>query len=274
MKIFVPIDFSAASDWGFYYAYQLARQLDAELIAAHIYQPPYVESTMPEKIVREIVSDRAEERMGHLRANTQPPIGCADDVRIRHILESSAALDIMGLAKREGADLIIMGTHGAEGLVNKFIGTNASSVVADAPCPVITVPVGTEFKGFSSIAYAADFDENDLNNIDQLLTLAKLTGAQVYCVHINVVGEQRKLNLEADFRNRFAERFEGKPVTFSTRSANSVEDGLESFMRLNKVSILAMQPQKRKFFARWFGTGSLTREMVLRAERPILAFHS
>lgn len=274
MKILIPIDFSAASDWGFYYAYQLADTLGAELIAAHIYQPPYVESTMPSKVVQEVIADRGQERMGHLRANTQPPLHCADRVKIKHVVESNAAIDISGVAEKHQADLIILGTHGAEGLINKFIGTNASSLVSDAPCPVITVPIGTDFQGFKSIAYAVDFDEQDLTNIDQLLTLATLTSTQIHCIHINVIGDQRKLNMEADFRNSFAGKFEGKPVSFSVRSAISVEEGLESFMRLNDISILAMQPQKRKFFDRWFGGGSLTRELVLRAKRPILAFNS
>jgi nucleotide-binding universal stress UspA family protein len=275
MKILVPIDFSKASDWGFYYAYNLAVQLDAQLIAVHLYRPPYVESTMPERIIKEVLSQKEQEMTAHLYSNTQPPLKSKANVQIERLLVSAALHDIVSLSKEHQADLIIMGTHGADGAFDKLLGTNTSNVVEFAPCPVIAVPSGTNFSEFSCIAYALNFEDNDFDNIEDLVALATLTKAKVHCIHVNVVGEtDDDKEKEAQFRLKFAEKFADNPlVTYTTRSAMTIEDGLESFLRFNEVSVLAMQPRKRGFWSRMFGDSSVTREMVLRANLPILAFH-
>jgi len=42
-------------------------------------------------------------------------------------------------AKTEGADLIIMGSHGRTGLVRLMLGSVAAKVLAESPVPVLIV---------------------------------------------------------------------------------------------------------------------------------------
>jgi nucleotide-binding universal stress UspA family protein len=46
---------------------------------------------------------------------------------------------IVRSAKRQRADLIVMGTHGRTGVARFFLGSVAARVAATAPCPVLTV---------------------------------------------------------------------------------------------------------------------------------------
>ena len=46
---------------------------------------------------------------------------------------------IVRLARREAADLIVIGTHGRSGLGRLFMGSVAARVLATAKCPVLTV---------------------------------------------------------------------------------------------------------------------------------------
>ena len=46
---------------------------------------------------------------------------------------------IIGLAEKESAELIVMGTHGRTGLMRLLMGSVAEAVVRHAPCPVLTV---------------------------------------------------------------------------------------------------------------------------------------
>ncbi len=46
---------------------------------------------------------------------------------------------IARMAKRIGADLVVVGTHGRTGLARVALGSVAERVVALAPCPVLTV---------------------------------------------------------------------------------------------------------------------------------------
>lgn len=53
------------------------------------------------------------------------------------LLEGRAADEIARLAKEQGYDLIVMGTHGRGGLKRLVLGSVAESVVRQAACPVL-----------------------------------------------------------------------------------------------------------------------------------------
>jgi len=47
--------------------------------------------------------------------------------------------EIVGLARDERADLVVIGTHGRGGMSRALLGSVADRVVRLAPCPVLTV---------------------------------------------------------------------------------------------------------------------------------------
>lgn len=55
------------------------------------------------------------------------------------ILNGPVHSRIVAAARRERADVIVMGTHGRTGLARAFLGSVAGRVVATASCPVMTV---------------------------------------------------------------------------------------------------------------------------------------
>jgi len=55
------------------------------------------------------------------------------------VAQGSPAEKIVETAKKEGVDLIIMGTHGRKGLERAIFGSVCDKVVRTAPCPVLTV---------------------------------------------------------------------------------------------------------------------------------------
>jgi nucleotide-binding universal stress UspA family protein len=59
-------------------------------------------------------------------------------------------------AKQEGADFIVMGTHGRGALERFFIGSVADRVIRAAPCAVVTTrETGGTTEGASPVAPAA-----------------------------------------------------------------------------------------------------------------------
>jgi len=61
-------------------------------------------------------------------------------VRARGMLVSGVAHEqIVRMAKRQKAAVIVMGTHGRTGVARFFLGSVAARVAATASCPVLTV---------------------------------------------------------------------------------------------------------------------------------------
>jgi nucleotide-binding universal stress UspA family protein len=55
------------------------------------------------------------------------------------VLPGRTFVEIIQYARRVGADLIVMGTHGRSALKQMLLGSVAEKVVRKAPCPVLTV---------------------------------------------------------------------------------------------------------------------------------------
>jgi hypothetical protein len=49
------------------------------------------------------------------------------------------SVEIVSVAQKQNADLIVMGTHGRTGLSHILLGSTAERVIQHAPCPVLTV---------------------------------------------------------------------------------------------------------------------------------------
>lgn len=272
-KIIVPVDFSSASSWGFYYAYDLAKMIGADLVAVHLYWPPYVESTYPIDIIQSIINEKEKEVLRHLKAATRAPLSDKDPVNISYVVKPGSENTIVNVAKEQKADFIIMGTHGAGKALDKVWGTNTANVIRDATCPVLAIPIGATFKDIKNIAYATDFDQKDTAFLFQLALIATAIKANVHCVHINQADYPYEEKQEEVFRETFEENFVDLPVSYSVWSANEIEEGLETFCRVNKIDILGMLTHKKTLWDKLFGGGSVTKKMTMRTNLPLLAFH-
>jgi nucleotide-binding universal stress UspA family protein len=138
-RILVPTDFSEPADEALDYALNLARALGATVSLAHVFTDPYEQARyseqyvpMPEAIRAEILAD-IHQRLAVRAARTGQPGATAE------ILTGPTARAIVDCAQRQGAHLIVMGTHGRHGVAHVLMGSVAERVVRTAPCPVLTV---------------------------------------------------------------------------------------------------------------------------------------
>lgn len=58
-----------------------------------------------------------------------------------YVASGNPADEILVYAESLGARYIVMGTHGRGGLARAIVGSVAESVVRQAPCPVVVVPL-------------------------------------------------------------------------------------------------------------------------------------
>lgn len=67
--------------------------------------------------------------------------------------EGPISASIVNTANKYSCDLIVMGTHGASGFREMFIGTNAYKVIKYATCPVLIIPTKKKYKQFKNIVF-------------------------------------------------------------------------------------------------------------------------
>lgn len=80
------------------------------------------------------MTDDVVSRLTELAAQAAPSV----KQLMVHVRVGSPDVQIAQLASDLGADLIVVGTHGRQGLVRFILGSVAESLVRNAPCPVLT----------------------------------------------------------------------------------------------------------------------------------------
>jgi nucleotide-binding universal stress UspA family protein len=137
-KILAPTDLSDLSSVGVRYAMEMARDLSAEVIVLHVV--PVGEDWVPPKSgdVRNLMASETAALDRFLSDKLGDELNL---VEIRKRVELGAAMtNIVAMAERENADMIIMATHGRTGLSHILLGSVAEKVVARASCPVLVIP--------------------------------------------------------------------------------------------------------------------------------------
>ena len=137
-RILIATDFAESAEHALDYATELARTQAAELVLLHVYVelPPYPEVASAQVAAiyeeqRRWVETALEERARRARG-----AGLLARPLVR---TGSPAGVIARTAEEEGADMVVVGTHGRSGLDRLLLGSVAERVVRLAPCPVLVV---------------------------------------------------------------------------------------------------------------------------------------
>src|SRR5687767_881938 len=138
-RILVPTDFSPQSEAAWGLARRLARAVGAEVVLLHAFveAPLYSESAFAAERVREAYAAGRTWVAGQLArwaANAQQ-----EGLTVRTLLRSGGVAheEIVDAARVEGADLIVIGTHGYGGVDRLLLGSVADRVLRRASCPVL-----------------------------------------------------------------------------------------------------------------------------------------
>lgn len=138
-KVICPTDFSEASFRALATAVELAEQTPYEICV--VYVEPADEAIAPLADLRlgaEYATNRHVAAVQNLCSVLEEHV--PSHISTRPILKfGDAATQIVATATEEGADLIVLTTHGAGQSSPATLGSVAESILRNAPCPVLTI---------------------------------------------------------------------------------------------------------------------------------------
>ena len=145
-RILVPVDGSATSKAGLREAITLAKGQGAQLQLVHVADQHYIALMGIESsgAIGEMMETTKRVGRGILR-NAEAAARKAGVKASSVLLETvtgPAADPIVRQAKKWGADLIVLGTHGRRGVRRLLMGSDAEQIVRYAPVPVMLVRSG------------------------------------------------------------------------------------------------------------------------------------
>ena len=137
-SIIVPVDFSDQSEKALKVAASLAKQHKAELLVLHMLElsPAIMGESgyiSQEQVVHLI-------KLGEQRFTDFLDKPYLKDIKITPVIKHYKVFsEVNEIAEKHNADLIVMGSHGADGLQEIFIGSNTERVVRTSDVPVLVI---------------------------------------------------------------------------------------------------------------------------------------
>ena len=165
----VPHDLTEVGDMALCYALHMGKKVNSEIILLHI------TSSKADSI-------KAVAKIDEIIEKTEVPYG----IELKRVVQEGSIFEDIGkIAHREGAQLIIMGTHGSFGL-QKLFGSNAIKVVTSADVPFLIVQKNTTLTDIKNIIVPIDLTKESLQIVNIAGDMANIYGASVH-----VVGEKQ-----------------------------------------------------------------------------------
>lgn len=174
--------------------------------------------------------------------------------------------EVKELIDEHNIDMVILGSKGASGLSEVFMGSNAVRIIkAVKNCPVLSIPENFEFETPTEIAFATDFNRfYTQSELQPIINLVKTFNSVLRIVHvqdkIKALTELQQFNLNM-LRKYFNEI---EHFIHTVSEMNSVSKTLEIFADELDIHLLAMLNYQHSYLEK------LTREPIVKQ----IAFHT
>jgi nucleotide-binding universal stress UspA family protein len=273
-RIILPTDLSDTSQNAFRYALRLADRTEAAIELIHVIFPEYAGLDLPV-----ISAEGTQSHISAARAAMQAFVeyGLAQ-VQLMHNLEhipdihpdvevGSPSAVIARLAERDEASLIVMGTKGEHGLLEKTFGSVTTEVLRRSRVPVLVVPEDAAFTQIRQVAYASELKEEDAWHIWGAMKLLEEFEPQWHLVHIQTPESKTPTETLQELTNLM----KGE-LKIHQLGSTSVLEGLEDFAQNFDVDLLVMLSRHESIWRRLFYR-SKTRQMAYQTQVPLLVVH-
>ena len=251
-NILLPTDFSENAFNAIEYAVQLFKEENCTFHLLNTFTPiaynigtfhDGYSTLMLEEITRKNSESGLEEIEEKLKTKFNNP---------KHTFQRLACFNLMtdaiiAVVKQRDIDVIVMGTKGATGAKEVFLGTNTMFTIKKATCPVIAVPHGFLYKEPKEILFPTDFKfsiENE--NLKLLKDISKLHAAQLNI--LNIYYGQPLTADQQQLKEQFEDMFKDNPIVFHTNQDVDLAEAVEQFQIKQKIKFLVMIQNKHSFF--------------------------
>lgn len=273
-RILFPTDFSEAAANAFLYVLNYAHAFNAEVVVLHVYDLPVVDMPPLPETSQEIFEAVEFNSFEKFKAELEELHKIANEnnlgnISIKNVLNYGDLIyNINQLCREESIDVVMMGTKGATGLKEVFLGSKASGVMQNADVPVIAIPATAKFSPVKSMLFTTQYHDKDNDALLKTIEVSKRLNARVYCVYITNADDPD------DIEERIEEwkiYYRDENISFFKIPGADVEQSLLDFSENQNIGLIVMRSHKRGFFESLFHT-SLTKKMMYHSTIPLLVY--
>ena len=262
-KILVPCDFSKPAINAYRFALDIAAQSKGTIHLLNVIELPVMHDTVLMPVLNfeeQLLKDLRENAEGRFKKITDKYN--AEGVKVITTVQFGAVSRmIQDYITDKSVDLVTMGSHGASGLREFFIGSNAEKMVRNSPVPVLVIK--DYYKGpIKNIVFPNTLDtENQEDLVMKVKALQNFFKAHLHIVWINTPLNFTSDNVTKERLQAFTKRFLLKDYTISVFNSTDEEQGVIQFSNSIKGDLIAMGTHGRRGVSHLIN-GSLAEDVV------------
>jgi nucleotide-binding universal stress UspA family protein len=245
-RILVPCDFSDPAVQAFKFAVEVAKKNGGEIVLLHVVELPVMHDTvlMPtlsfeEAYLKDVKADATKnfEQMKSKWAKDEPTVTT--------LLEYGPTTPtIRQCIEDQKIDLVIMGTHGASGLKEFLVGSNAEKIVRTSPVPVIALK--NQLKEVKSIVFPSNLNTEQEELTQKVKDLQHAFGAKLHIVYVNTPALFKRDAETKEQLHAFTKRFMLQNYTLNIVNDYSEEAGIAAFAKEVSADMVAIGTHGRR----------------------------
>ena len=208
-KILVPCDFSDPAVQAFKMAVEIANQSNGEVVLLNVVELPVMHESvlMPtlsfEEAFIKDMKEHAEKNFSKMKDKW-----AKEGPKVTSFVEFGGTTStIRDFVKDKKIDLILMGTHGASGVKEFFIGSNTEKIVRTAGAPVMAIKKQVKLSAVKNIVFPTTGNMNQEELTVQVKALQNFFKATLHILYVNTPSSfKRDMEIKPQLK-AFAKRF-------------------------------------------------------------------
>jgi nucleotide-binding universal stress UspA family protein len=270
-KILIPTDFSDHAEYALKVAAQIAKKNNGEIILLHMLELPHEGSDavgsghdIPEIM---FFKNAAIKRLEDLMDEEY-----LEGLKVSEIVQFELAFDgILNISKKNDVDLIVMGSHGASGFKEMFIGSNAEKVVRNSDIPVLIIKKEEEDFQVNDFVFASNFSDEIKKPFEKVVEFANKFDSTIHLVTINTPNNFQSTSAAQGNMNKFLSGFNVSKAKTHIYNETNVEKGILNFSDNINADLIGMCTHGRKGLSHFFN-GSISEDLVNHSNRAVITF--
>lgn len=266
--ILVPTDFSDCAMAAVQVAADIARKSNAQIRLLHVYERPvygFVDISVDHEQNRQLKDD-LKQKLTTLQESQE--LNGLDVVT--SLSWDRPVWEVISDEEFQNHDLVVMGTHGASGFKEVFIGSNAEKTVRTSRIPVLTVNEKQTSFNPGNIVFASNFYRETESAFSAVQKLAKLFNSKVSLLKINTPGNFEATWYSEKTMSEFANNVGLESYEPYIYNDENVEKGILNFCESKKPDMIAIATHGRTGLLHLIN-GSIAESVVNHFELPVLS---
>ena len=269
-KILVPCDFSDSAGQAFKFAVEVANQSNGEVVLLNVVELPVIHENimMPTFSFEDTYLKELKEQADQDFAKMIDKWAKDGPIVSTFVEYGAPTPTISQFVKDKDIDLVIMGTKGASGLKEFFVGSNTEKIVRWSPVPVISLKQSVKATSIKNIVFPSTLRKEEEELTMRVKSLQAFFKAKLSVIYVNTPANFRTDVVTRQMMKDYAKRFMLTDYTLNIYNDLNEESGVAHFIKEVKGDMIAMSTHGRKGLNHLM-SGSIAEDMVNHLEVPI-----